>query len=214
MMDTPLSPADALAKLKEGNARFANNLRSMDSLASPARRASLVGGQRPFAIILSCSDSRVPSELVFDCGLGDLFVVRVAGNVVAPSIVGSIEFAASTFGTRLVAVVGHSHCGAVKAAVDFLQSGTPVPSPNIADIVERIVPAIRELGLNQSPAELSVRATRANVRKSVDQLKHGSNLLEEMACSGKLSIVGGEYDLETGRVDFFDAASLRTQGGG
>lgn len=201
---TPVPAAEALRRLVDGNDRFVRNVRSVDVLSSQTRRAMLVEAQTPFAIILSCADSRVPSELVFDCGLGDLFVVRVAGNVVAPSLVGSIEFAAATFKTRLVAVVGHSQCGAVKATVESLKGGAASPSDNIKDIVSRISPAVRELDLKSPPSELLHKATRANVRVSVDHLRHGSALLEGLIGKGELSVVGGEYSLETGVVDFFD----------
>jgi len=204
-----ISAAQALERLREGNARFAQNLRSVESLTTNAQREALVKGQRPFAIILSCADSRVPSELVFDCGLGTLFVVRVAGNIVAPSIIGSIEFAAATFGTQLVAVVGHSHCGAVKAALDVARGVSTVPSENIADIVERVMPAVGELAREQAPEkELLARAVRTNVRMSVEQLRHGSRILEQLCRERRLFIVGGEYSLETGRVDFFDLGPL------
>jgi carbonic anhydrase len=164
-----------------------------------------VAGQSPFAIILSCSDSRVPSELVFDCGLGDLFVVRVAGNVVAPSIVGSVEFAAATFDTELVVVMGHTLCGAVSATVDSLTKGRESASPNIRDIVERIRPGIAELvHASRDRDDLLEHAVRANVRMSVDHLRHGSKLLEDRVRTGRLAIVGAEYSLSTGAVDFFE----------
>lgn len=197
----PLPARAALEALRAGNQRFAQNLRSLDSLGSQAKREALAEGQWPNAIILSCSDSRVPSELVFDCGLGDLFVCRVAGNVCAPSIVGSIEFAATTFGTELVIVMGHSSCGAIKATVDALTRPSANLSDNIRDIVERIRPSVQPiLDAPYSPAERLRVATRANVLHAVDHLRHGSRLLE----AKKLVVVGAEYSLETGIVDFFE----------
>lgn len=200
----PIAAREALARLKEGNERFVKNVRSIDALSSQARRADLVNGQMPFAIVLSCSDSRAPSELLFDCGLGDLFVVRVAGNIVAPSLVGSVEFAAATFGTELVVVMGHTRCGAVKATVDALTMGAAAPSANVKDIVERIAPAVYPLAENLKGEELLQAATRANVRASANHLRHGSRILEERVAAGRLLVVGAEYALETGVVDFFD----------
>jgi carbonic anhydrase len=202
----PLPAASALAVLREGNARFANNVRSIDVLASQGRREALAEGQSPNAIILSCADSRVPSEIVFDCGLGDLFVVRVAGNVSAPSLIGSIEYAASMFGTELVVVMGHTQCGAVKATVQSLLEHGEHPSENIRDIVERISPAVLPLldrGLD--PKQLLREATRSNVHHTADQLRHGSKILERRITDGKLVVLGAEYSLETGKVEFFDA---------
>ena len=199
----PVSAQEAIARLREGNARFANNLRSVAALSSQAHREDLVGGQSPFATILSCSDSRAPSELIFDCGLGDLFVVRVAGNVVAPSLVGSVEFASAMFGTPLVVVMGHTHCGAVKATLDVLRGSSDAPSPNVRDIVDRIAPALTELVKpDVNSAALMSSAIRANVRSSVNHLKHGSRLLEERIAAGHLQVVGAEYSLETGVVTF------------
>lgn len=207
----PVSPHAALERLREGNARFVRDLRSLDALAGRARREALVAKQEPFAILLSCSDSRVPGELVFDCGLGDLFVVRVAGNVVAPSLVGSVEFAAATFGTQLVVVMGHTSCGAIAATLDVL-GGKTAPSENIRDIVDRIAPSVRDASeRGGSRDEILRNATRANVRASVDRLRHGSKILEERVRDGRLVVVGAEYALKTGEVDFFEGtdAALR-----
>ena len=205
ILPRPLPAAAALAALREGNDRFARDIRSIDAFASHARRGALTEGQSPSAIILSCADSRVPSEIVFDRGLGDLFVVRVAGNVSAPSLVGSVEFAASTFGTELVVVMGHTRCGAVKATLDALTSNSGELSENIRDIVERISPAVVGLlGRGLSPEELLRQATRANVLHTADQLRHGSRVLERRIAEQKLVVVGAEYALETGAVDFFD----------
>jgi carbonic anhydrase len=203
----PLDGKTAFTRLREGNERFSKNVRSVESLTSHAKRESLVGGQSPFAIILSCSDSRVPSEIVFDCGLGDLFVVRVAGNVVAPSIVGSVEFAAEAFGTELVIVMGHTACGAVTATLDAIDNREKPRSQNLRDIVGRIEPSVVELTKHGMPrAEIMEAAIRANVRASANHLRHGSALLEKRIADGKLLVFGAEYSLETGVVDFFDGA--------
>ena len=199
--------AEALQRLRDGNRRFVSNVRRHDSLSGEARRAELAGGQEPFAIVLGCSDSRVPAEIVFDQGLGDLFVIRVAGNIVAPSQVGSVEFAAERFGTRLVVVLGHSQCGAIQATIDELQRPTINQSRNLRSIVDRVRPAVEPLlrsGLQRDP-ELFVRdAVRANVCISAGHLRHGSDILEQLIDRHGLAVVGAEYSLETGVVDFFD----------
>lgn len=202
-----ISATQALARLQEGNLRFVNDREQSMSEISAQRRSELTEGQEPFAILLGCSDSRVPAEIVFDQGLGDLFVIRVAGNIVAPSLVGSVEFAAEHFGTRLVVVMGHTQCGAIKATLDELASPGETGSPNLRSIVDRIRPAIEDLynnGQHQDPALLAKQAVRANVRASANHLRHGSQLLEEHIQSNGLLVVGAEYSLETGRVDFFD----------
>ena len=202
-----LNAHDALARLREGNRRFVANAAAAGDLSSPERRLALVAGQLPFAIILGCSDSRVPAELVFDQGFGDLFVIRVAGNVVAPSQVGSVEFAAARHGTRLVVVLGHSQCGAVLATIELLSGELQTDSEGLRSIVDRVRPSVESL-LARRPAgdhETLVReAVRANVRTSVDHLRHGSALLEKLIQNDGLQVVGAEYSLETGVVDFFD----------
>lgn len=197
----------ALQRLREGNHRFVNNLRSLEPLATHMRRAELASGQEPFAIILGCSDSRVPAELVFDQGLGDLFVIRVAGNIVAPSQVGSVEFAVSRYGTRLVVVMGHTQCGAVLATLDALAHGTDESSKNILSIVNRVKPSVEGLlhtELKNDHAALVSEAVRANVRASADHLRHGSEIIERLVEEDGLLVVGAEYSLETGVVTFFD----------
>jgi carbonic anhydrase len=178
------------------------------SIEAAERRPRLVAEQHPFAIILGCADSRAPAELVFDQGLGDLFVIRVAGNVVAPSLIGSIEYAAEVFGTRLVVVMGHSHCGAVQAAVEELDRPTELRSPNLRSIVERIRPSIETVrdvaGPEIDRETLVSKAIRANVRASVTQLRASSTLLERLIEDDALLIVGAEYALETGVVEFFE----------
>ena len=201
-----ISAGHALARLQEGNRRFVSN-QSGPVVWNSARRAELVAGQEPFAIVLGCSDSRVPAELVFDQGFGDLFVIRVAGNIVAPSQVGSVEFAASSFGTRLVVVIGHSQCGAVSATVDELLGRQTNQSRNLRSIVDRVRPAVETVmaSRNDHDRDSLVReAVRANVRASANHLRHGSELLEHLIQTAGLMVVGAEYSLETGVVDFFE----------
>ena len=203
---TTLNAADALARLREGNARFVANVRSVEAMASAGRRWDPLVPQEPIAIILGCSDARAPAETVFDQGMGDLFVIRVAGNIVAPSQIGSVEFAAQRFGTRLVVVMGHTHCGAISATVDAIQDAPP-PSRNLLSITDRIMPVVIPLmqtELASNRAQLMRVAMRANVSASADHLRHGSRVLEELRLKDSLLIVGAEYDIETGVVDFFD----------
>lgn len=201
------TPTDALNALREGNRRFVAGEIDAESIARRAHQAGMSGGQNPFAIILACSDSRVPVELVFDQGFGDLFVIRVAGNVVAPSQVGSIEFAASQFGTQLVVVLGHSNCGAVVAALKELSMEQTLRSPNLRAIVDRVRPAIEPViaaNADSDDDELTAAAVRANILASVERLSHGSLILEQLINSGDLVVVGAEYSIETGNVEFFD----------
>jgi carbonic anhydrase len=203
---------EALARLREGNVRFASGTGGREPFASQARRSELAAGQQPFAIILGCSDSRVPAEIVFDQGLGDLFVIRVAGNIVAPSQIGSVEFAAERFGTRLVVVLGHSRCGAVLATLDELTRPTANQSRNLRSIVDRVRPSVEALlatDLRNDPDSLVRDAVRANVRVSASQLRHGSAILEQLIQEDGLVVVGAEYSLETGLVDFFDGVRDR-----
>ena len=202
-----ISAREALDRLRAGNLRFLSNARSGETFPSDARRSELAAVQEPFAIVLGCSDSRVPAEIVFDQGLGDLFVIRVAGNIVASSQVGSVEFAAARFGTRLVVVVGHSSCGAVRATLEELQQPTQNQSRNLRSIVDRIRPSVEPLlvtELRHDPEALIRHAIRANIRASANHLRHGSEVLEQLIESEGLVIVGAEYSLESGVVDFFD----------
>jgi carbonic anhydrase len=202
-----VSAADALHRLRQGNQRFVANVRDRGVLTDPARRIELTAGQAPFAIVLGCSDSRVPAELVFDQGLGDLFVIRVAGNIVAPSQVGSVEFAADRFGTRLVVVLGHSRCGAILATIEELSRPTGGPSRNLQSIVNRIRPSDEPLlatALPSEPEALVQAAVRANILASTNHLRHGSDLLEQLIQTDGLRVVGAEYSLETGAVEFFE----------
>jgi carbonic anhydrase len=196
---------EALALLREGNQRFTADLRNPESLH--ARRLELTTGQAPFAAILGCSDSRVPVEIVFDQGLGDLFVIRVAGNIVAPSQIGSIEFAAEQFGTRLVVVLGHSKCGAIEATLEQLKRPKENQSRNLHSIVDLVRPSVEGLlatGLKDDLPALMHEAVRANIRASVRNLRHGSDIIEHLCQNDGLLVVGAEYSLETGEVDFFD----------
>jgi carbonic anhydrase len=200
---------EALQRLREGNLRFAANVRASDAFVSHTRRVELASGQQPFAIILGCSDSRVPSEIVFDQGLGDLFVIRVAGNIVAPSQVGSVEFAAARYSTRLVVVLGHSQCGAILATLEELRAPTGKQSRNLQSIVDRVRPSVEGVFAGKVGPDsdaLVQQAVRANIRASVDHLRHGSRVLEELIQDEGLLVVGAEYALETGVVDFFDLA--------
>jgi carbonic anhydrase len=198
---------EALERLREGNQRFVAESRSLDAQANHIRRRQVAAGQEPFAIILGCSDSRVPAELVFDQGLGDLFVIRIAGNVVAPSGIGSVEFAAERFGTRLVVVLGHSSCGAILATLEELARPSEQQSRNLRSIVDRVRPSVEPLLATPLAADrdaLVREAVRANIRASVNHLRHGSDILEHLIQNDGLIVVGAEYSLDTGVVEFFD----------
>jgi carbonic anhydrase len=202
-----LNAGEALERLREGNRRFASNQGAASLCSAADRRARLIVGQEPSAVVLGCSDSRVPSELVFDQGFGDLFVIRVAGNVVAASQIGSVEFAASRLGTRLVVVMGHSQCGAVAATLEQLQGRTTNQPRSLRSIVDRIRPSVERLlasGHDHDPDTLLRDAVRANISASANHLRHGSELLERLIRENGLVVVGAEYSLETGAVDFFD----------
>lgn len=201
---------EALERLKDGNRHFVADIRRHKEIAP--RRAEVATGQEPFAIILGCSDSRVPAELIFDQGLGDLFVIRVAGNIVAPSQIGSVEFAAERFRTRLVVVMGHSSCGAIAATIEELGRPSENQSRNLRAIVDRIRPAVAPLlktKLKDDYEALAREAVRANVRVAADHLRHGSEILEQLIDREGLLIVGAEYSLETGIVDFFDVPGVK-----
>ncbi len=197
-----ISAEAALQRLKDGNRRFVAH-RPEQRHQSAAQLERLAQAQWPFAIILGCSDSRVPAELVFDQGLGDLFVIRVAGNIVAPSQIGSVEFAAASFGTALAVVLGHSSCGAIQATVDSLYNEPSRYAEVASAIVSRVMPAVEPLVTEGGDeATLLDRATRANVSRSVEELRAGSPILSELCDQGRLAIVGAHYQLDTGEVDF------------
>jgi carbonic anhydrase len=202
-----ISAQEALERLREGNRRFVADNRVSDAAASHTRRRALVEVQTPFAVILGCSDSRVPAEIVFDQGLGDLFVIRVAGNIVAPSQIGSVEFAAERYRTRLVVVLGHSQCGAILATVEELKRGSQEQSRHLRSIVDRIRPSVQAFtgtAIGKDPEALVHHAVRANIRMSCNHLRHGSDILEQLIDNEGLLVVGAEYSLETGVVEFID----------
>lgn len=203
-----ISAQAALERLQEGNRHFVSDIRSGNTHTGQRRRRELAAGQAPFAIILGCSDSRVPAEIVFDQGLGDLFVIRVAGNIAAPSQIGSVEYAAAKYGTPLVVVLGHSQCGAILATLEQLQQPTASQSPNLRSIVDRVRPSVEALlatELRHDPDALVQQAVRANVRASANHLRHGSEILEQLIQKDALRVVGAEYSLESGVVEFFEA---------
>ena len=197
---------DALRRLQEGNKRFVAE--------GAGRDHAIVTEQNPFAIILGCSDARVPVEILFDQSLGELFVIRVAGNVVAPSQIGSVEFAASRFGTRLVVVLGHSQCGAIQATLEQLQQPFESQSRNLRSIVNRVRPSVAPLmqtELRDDLDKLKRHAVRANVLASVDHLRTGSEILEQLIQEDGLAVVGAEYCVETGTVDFFETTGIEPE---
>ncbi len=221
MQGPQLDAEQALARLREGNRRFVDHVVSLEALLSHARREDHARAQRPFAVILGCSDSRAPAEFVFDQGLGDLFVIRVAGNIAAPSQIGSVEFAVARFGIRLVVVLGHSNCGAIQATLEAVDHPQDV-SPALHAIVDRIMPALGEhaethggahdhanLHANDQGHALAERrmrdAVRANVRYTTARLRADSTYLDRMCHEQGLSIIGADYDLSSGVVDFFHA---------
>jgi carbonic anhydrase len=202
-----ISAREALERLRAGNRRFVSGAGSASMPTDSARRTELAAGQAPFAIILGCSDSRVPAEIVFQQGLGDLFVIRVAGNIVASSQIGSVEFAAERFAAPLVVVLGHSRCGAVEATLEELMRPRESQSKNLRSIVDRIRPSVEALLATElrHDAEALVRhAVRSNIRASANHLRHGSEILEHLIHHRGLLVVGAEYSLETGVVEFFD----------
>ena len=205
-----ISATEAINRLQEGNKRFSNGIRLNDSHIDQNRRNGLLAGQEPFAIILGCSDSRAPVEIIFDQGLGDLFVIRVAGHIVTPSILGSIEYGVEVLGARLVVVLGHSLCGAVTTALEDLADQTEGLSPNLREIVDSIQTAVSKLMETEIRLDMEAlvrRAVRENVRASVKQLQQGSRILKEKIAKGGLMVVGAEYSLETGEVAFLENLS-------
>ena len=192
----------ALEELREGNRRFVAN-EGKAAKGRPARRDEVVGVQNPIAVVLGCSDSRVPPELVFDQDLGDLFVVRVAGNVLGPAQVGSLDFAVDALGVRLVVVLGHSGCGAVKAAVEEHTGVSGPASPNLNGILEMIRSSVED-GPSREGQSRMASAVRANVRASVEALRGEAGPIQRLIQDAGLLVVGAEYSLETGVVDFFD----------
>jgi carbonic anhydrase len=207
-----ISAAKALERLRDGNRRFVSREPGGDGNQNRSPGPWLSGRQEPFAIVLGCSDSRVPMEIIFDQGLGDLFVVRVAGNIVAPPILGSIEFAAQEFGTRLVVVLGHTECGAVLASLETIERPGRNPSPNLQSIIDRVSPAVAESvkdGRDLEPDDLVRDAIRRNVRASAAQIRHDSRVIAGLIETDGLRIVGAEYSIDTGEVEFFNEAGIK-----
>ncbi len=195
---------EALQRLKEGNLRYQKDVQSKNAFSELTRRSELIGRQYPFAVILGCSDSRVPTEIIFDQGPGDLFVIRVAGNIVAPSLIGSAEYAATILLARLIVVLGHSRCGAVRATLQELKNKTVIKSPNLNSIVERIRPHVESLlDIDTNPEDVLDKAVRSNIHASVNDLKNHSEILQDLIANQDLQIIGAKYDLNTGTVEFF-----------
>lgn len=216
MINDNLNPEKALKKLLDGNRRFAAGLRSIESIASSQKREHLARqGQKPFAIILTCSDSRVPAETVFDAGLGDLFVIRVAGNIAAPSLIASIEFAALSFGTPICVVMGHTKCGAIQGAVTGVMKKQSSLTPNLDILLKEIEPAAEQALMRQSSAkkgedhagslsDVVDSAIELNVHHTIKQLLKASSHLQELQASGAFKIIGAVYDIADGEVKVLD----------
>jgi carbonic anhydrase len=214
-MQNNISPAEAIQRLKDGNQRFYTGMRSVEPLLSHLKMRELAqNGQKPFAIVLTCSDSRSPAEMIFDQGLGDLFVIRVAGNVVAPSLLASIEFAAANFGTPAVLVLGHTQCGAVKATFNNVRNPREaIPSHNLAELIGRIRPAVEVVVHEEDPrgsdeALILRKATRENVIRSMQLIMEQSQIVRDLVQEGRLQLDGAVLDISSGRVDFIEQAEV------
>ena len=192
------NPRQALEQLQAGNRRFVDGT----PISKAAFRKLDVNSQQPHTLVLSCSDSRVPPEIIFDQAPGDLFVVRVAGNVVTPEVLGSLEFAAENFGTRLLLLLGHTHCGAVAATLAYKRQDLDVESDNLAAIIDKIDKVV-EL-TDHSDDEVLTAAIRDNVTRGILNLQRGSPLLTDLVLKDGLMIIGAEYSLATGQVTFFN----------
>lgn len=201
----PNNPKQALARLMEGNQRFTSGLRSVESLMAHKKMPDLAAnGQKPFAVILTCSDSRSPVELIFDQGIGDLFVVRVAGNVVAPSLLASIEFAVANFGSPIILVLGHTLCGAVKATCEHVKNpANALPSANLEELVSRIRPAIESVQAEHGKdnPELVRLSTEQNVRRSINLILEQSKIVRDLVAGGKVDVQGAVLDISNGVVN-------------
>lgn len=194
-----LTPSKALQFLKEGNERFVHNLRYNRNLLQQVNETS--DGQFPFAIVLSCIDSRTSAELIFDQGLGDVFSVRIAGNVLNNDILGSMEFACNVAGSKLIVVLGHSKCGAVKGACNNVEMG------HLTGLLDKIQPAIENIkagGLKLTSDEKVEKVARENVHIQMNEILKRSDILRSMFQEGKIGIAGGMYSVETGEVEFFE----------
>ncbi len=196
-----MTPEKALTLLKEGNQRFQNNLKANRNLLQQAGETS--GGQFPFAVILSCIDSRVSPELIFDQGLGDIFSVRIAGNFVNEDILGSMEFACKIAGSKLIVALGHSSCGAIKGACDNVKLG------NLTTLIRKLKPAVEAAlepteNRNSKNTEFVEKVARINVELTIANIKKQSPVLKEMFNNGEIGIAGGMYDLQSGGVQFYE----------
>lgn len=206
---------EALERLKKGNNRFVSGLRSTESLLGNEKLKDLSkNGQKPFAIVLSCSDSRVPAELLFDCGFGDLFVIRVAGNVVQPTQIASIEYAAKVLGASLCVVMGHSKCGAVQAALDTESGKAPDLGPNIDFLIELIRPSVQRSLKEKTTSNMSLldRCIHENVHSTSKEVLEKSSLLRGLASEEHFHVVNAVFQLESGKVEFFDNEIVEEKG--
>jgi carbonic anhydrase len=200
-MQTAISPSMALELLKDGNKRFVNNLKVNRNLLQQANDTS--DGQHPFAVILSCIDSRTSAELIFDQGLGDIFSVRIAGNIINEDILGSMEFGCKVAGSKIIVVLGHTKCGAIKGACDHVEMG------NLTALLSKIRPAVDDElttseNRNSSNNEFVEKVSVINVKRTVQSILQRSPILKEMIEKGEIGIVGGTHDITTGQVAFFD----------
>ena len=204
MTKRAITSEEALKRLKEGNSRFVAGQSRQQADRYRSQLADLIGGQHPFAIILGCSDSRVPPEIIFDQGVGDLFIVRVAGNIAEPAALGSIEYAAEYLGARLIVVLGHASCGAVQAALAQLDSPGQVGSPYLQSILDHIHPAVAALPKvsGQEPQSVVDEAIGANIRASLEQIGNDSPILKRLMETNDLESVGAQFSLDTGTVEF------------
>ncbi|WP_299824131.1 carbonic anhydrase family protein [uncultured Pontibacter sp.] len=195
-----LTPQKAIEILSEGNKRFVSNLKANRNLLQQVNETS--EGQHPFAIILSCIDSRTSAELIFDQGLGDIFSARIAGNIVNEDILGSMEFACKVAGSKLIVVLGHSKCGAIKGACDHVEMG------NLTGLVKKIEPSVNAVETpgdrNSSNPEFVEKVAEVNVHRMLDEVQEKSSILREMIQNGEIGIIGGMYDVETGAVEFYE----------
>lgn len=195
-----ITPTQAIEILKKGNERFVNNLKANRNLLQQANETS--DGQHPFAVILSCIDSRTSAELIFDQGLGDVFSIRIAGNIINEDILGSMEFACKVAGSKIIVVLGHSKCGAIKGACDHVKMG------NLTTLLDKIKPAVDEestikINRNSKNDNFVEKVTEINVKRTVKLIMDRSPILKEMIDAGEIGIVGGNHNISNGEVHFF-----------
>jgi carbonic anhydrase len=208
-MQDAITPVMAIEILKEGNKRFANNLKANRNLLQQANET--VEGQHPFAVILSCIDSRTSAELIFDQGLGDVFSVRIAGNIVNEDILGSMEFGCRVAGSKIIVVLGHTKCGAIKGACDHIEMG------NLTALLSKIQPAVYDEkteteNRNSTNSDFVDKVSVINVKKTVQAIMERSPILKQMIEKGEIGIVGGTHDITTGLVTFYEDAMMVTDG--